>query len=164
MNQLGNLLLLLSISFSLNCFSQQDSQRQPVQYQDSIYMKCYTKLKEMYIQTLYTKSKIRSNELGHTFRDKLYISGQGPIDTDEARLFDWIQANLDKTAFTSYEDARKEYEAYVEAVNVESKENKAFMYYAKECIIAHGAWIYINAIEEVNETRPELLTLYKKQE
>jgi len=116
-------ILILFVCIVSSSYSQTFEYQLP-QPKDSAYTVKFNKLKELYVKQYNSESYKKMKNLNDAFMDKvnpdhtfLDFKGVPPID--------WVKGNLEKTAFSSYDDAKKEYAEIEKAAVFVAAENGA---------------------------------------
>lgn len=116
------LLFTLSLSFT-SAIAQTIEWRIPGT--DTIYNAKFKKFKDICLRKMKTESHVEAKKAMTIFLDKLSFSGK-PSEFPKDTLLPWIKENLQKTKFTSYEEAEQVWQQVTDTGLADVKEN---MYY-----------------------------------
>ncbi|WP_330443653.1 hypothetical protein [Flavobacterium sp. C4GT6] len=137
--------------FSLNSTAQtkeDNSSKEAVE--ESTYQKDYEKLKELHIAYENSEDKAKQVKLMDDFYDKIKDRRKmrDAIGNDIGATLEWIKNNLDKTKFTSYEEAKKEWDNIQAAGMSSVMKNQEYFNFMQKCLRKHGSDILIKVMEE----------------
>ncbi|MES2484668.1 MAG: hypothetical protein V4581_01790, partial [Bacteroidota bacterium] len=98
---------------------------------DTAYVNTYNKLRTLYVKQLDSETYKKAHKLSMEFAKKTKFDGDFATLTEEDSMLKWIKDNLDKTSFTSYEEAVKLNKEQEAAFEVDQKENAEYYAFAK---------------------------------
>jgi len=130
---------------------------------DSTYTLRYNKLKELYLKMLTSKSSLEALRMTKEFTKKVHYDGN---EIDKKMLIEyishgvdllmpWIEANIYKTEFGSYNVALQEKERLVQAQAAETEENMEYYLYLQESINIAGQQIFTDLVVEIMTYYPD---------
>lgn len=129
---------------------------------DSVYTNVSAKLKKLYYKQLESKSYIQYSILTKAFAKKLYKKGVKRGANDNG--LDWIEKNLDKTSFTSFYEAERDWIKILNAQDTDRMANHVYHDYMIWAMMKHGPQIYLDVLDEVRQEHPEKLGYTKLSE
>lgn len=118
---------------------------------DSAYYKTYNTLKALYIIQTKTPEHLFADKLMENYKSKWRSSYDGKNLGKTGEALNWIKENLEKTKFSSYEEAVQEHDAVMKAffkVNL-TPEGRAFSEYSTTAILTYGPEIYTDVVLDV---------------
>jgi len=123
---------LIILCFSLSAMAQHPRKTEmTATVKDTAYVNTYNKLRALYLKQLESESYKKVQKLTTAFMEKVKFDGDFKIFKEEYGLLNWIKDNLQKTSFTSYEEAENEYKAQ-EVLNKEyEQENAEYIAFGK---------------------------------
>jgi hypothetical protein len=124
---------------------------------DSTYYSTYNKLKELYIKQMLSPDYQTARQMTIVYRRKLRSKGNfdtSLIAKDPGGL-KWLETNWQKTEFTSYDEAKDEFDAIVKLMGSKSKENQEFNDYHYTAVLKYGPQIFIDMYMEVRLEYPD---------
>ena len=98
---------------------------------DTAYVNTYNKLRALYLKQLDSESYKKAYNLSMNFASKAKFDGDFAILAVENGMLNWIKENLDKTSFSSYEEAVKLYKEQEVAFEADKIENAEYYTAAK---------------------------------
>lgn len=125
----------------------------------------YNKARELYVKSLHSESAMLFYKLTDSYKEKLNFFGDRTILTTKEGNLKWVKEHLNVTDFKNYDAAVKEYEAIELAAANQLAENSEFYDYLNYCAMYYKDYTLMSDVMlDVQNSNPELLTLYKKYE
>jgi len=119
------------------------------------YKEVHEKLKQLYIKKLDSESHIRAAVLSKDFVKKMNHPDKGREQNYLKNPLNWIQHNLDKTGFSSYEEAEIAWKNLQEEWNNETVENQAYYSFLNEARGIYGPQLFNDVYMAVFNDHPE---------
>ncbi|MUV05018.1 hypothetical protein GN157_14975 [Flavobacterium rakeshii] len=118
--------------------------------EESTYEKDFEQLKELHIAYENSEDRVKHLKLMDDFYDKIkeLRKMRDAIGNDVNATLEWIKNNLDKTQFTSYEEAKKEWDN-IQTVGMTSfMKNQEYFNFMQKCLLKYGPDILRKVMEE----------------
>ena len=124
---------------------------------DSAYQATYSKLKELYIRKINSPTYLKSRSLIKSYSKKWKGAYTGPAEVfvKDPGMLSWLKDNWQKTEFTSYEEAEKEYRKVYASLLEDTIANPEFESLMIKAIMKYGPWIYTKVFEEIYHDYPD---------
>ncbi|QYJ67700.1 hypothetical protein [Flavobacterium litorale] len=132
-----NLLIYIALLFCGcgNGFSQSLTTESTTTKTDSIYNAKYKEFYEKFLNYYCSEPNLKMRRLSYEFKKKMNYNGN---DFDiMLRGLTWVKENIDRTEFSSIEEAESEWQAYIDAKMIDWKENYEYHKYYGEFIMKH---------------------------
>jgi hypothetical protein len=120
------ILLLAVITLLISCAGKSKTTEETTFKSTDVGFQPTSELGVLYDEMIHSVSYLRFEKSGHQFIEKLNYKGDTSIMEDEKLMMEWIEANLKKTQFVSYDEAVSEWKQNVANLQAVLKENKAY--------------------------------------
>lgn len=127
---------------------------------DSAYTAAYNKLKKLYLERLDTEVYKNHMRLYREFRRKMHFEGDPYASKISTNPISWIKKNLERTEFTSIEEAENEWETCVKANKDERSQNREFHEFETTSMLNFGYQIVTKVIIDLKENHHEKLAFW----